>query len=179
VVSDNPNPFTNPKAIYASDARVRFQSLGDTVYEVEDDVVWTSPPGELDATFLVVKGMPENAKPLKIHSRAVEWKKPAPAPRFYIIGHPGGRDLEIALQDNHLVAYNERLLHYRTPTEPGNSGSPVFEPEDWRVVALHHRGGETMARIDGEAGTYEANEGVSILAIQKATRGAAAVGGNV
>src|SRR6185436_19776872 len=120
--------------------KIRFQSLGEELYEVDDDVVWTSPPAELDATFLTLKKIPEKAKPLSIHTRAVDWVKPAPPPRYYIIGHPDGRDLEIALQDNHLIAYNEHLLHYRTPTEPGNSGSPVFEHEDWRVVALHHRG---------------------------------------
>jgi V8-like Glu-specific endopeptidase len=90
-----------------------------------------------------------------------------PPPRLYIIGHPRGRDLELSLQDNHLLALNERVLHYRTPTEPGSSGSPVFEPEDWRVVALHHKGNELMARIDGTPGTYQANEGISILALQE------------
>jgi hypothetical protein len=68
-----------------------------------------------------------------------------------------------------LLACNETLLHYRTPTEPGSSGSPVFEPEDWRVVGLHHRGSATMPRIDGQEGAYQANEGIAILALQKAT----------
>jgi V8-like Glu-specific endopeptidase len=170
VVSDNPNPFSNPKAIYPEDARIKFEGHGEDLYEVQE-LVWTSPPDEFDATFLALKTVPEKAVPLTIHTRAVNWVKPAAAPRFYIIGHPGGRDLEISLQDNHLIAYNNKLLHYRTPTEPGSSGSPVFEPDDWRVVALHHRGDEEMERLDGESGTYEANEGISILAIQNATRG--------
>ena len=95
-----------------------------------------------------------------------------PPPRLYIIGHPSGRDLELSLQDNHLLACNEKVLHYRTPTEPGSSGSPVFEPDDWRVVALHHKGNEEMKRIDGQEGTYQANEGISILDLQKSTRNA-------
>jgi V8-like Glu-specific endopeptidase len=89
---------------------------------------------------------------------------------MYIIGHPAGRDLEISLQDNSLLASNERMLHYRTPTEPGSSGSPVFEPDDWRVVALHHKGSDTLPRIDGVEGTYPANEGIAIPAIQQQTR---------
>ena len=74
--------------------------------------------------------------------------------------------LEFSLQDNCLLACNESLLHYRTPTEPGSSGSPVFEPEDWRVVALHHKGSEELRRIDGVEGTCEANEGIAILTLQ-------------
>jgi V8-like Glu-specific endopeptidase len=171
VVSDNPNPFSNPKAIYPEDARIKFQTLGDELYEVEE-LVWTSPPNELDATFLRLKGLPASAQPLAIHTRAVEWTAAAPALRLYIIGHPGGRDLEISLQDNHLLAANEKLLHYRTPTEPGNSGSPVFDHDDWRVVALHHRGSEMMPRFDGgKPDPYQANEGIAILTIRKATRG--------
>jgi hypothetical protein len=46
----------------------------------------------------------------------------------------------------------------------------VFEPEDWRVVALHHKGSEEMRRIDGVEGTYEANEGIAILTLQNMTQ---------
>ena len=122
---------------------------------------------KLDATFLALKGKP-SAEPLRLHKRPMEMANPAP--RLYIIGHPRGRDLELSLQDNQLLACNDTLLHYRTPTEPGSSGSPVFEPEDWRVIALHHKGGEEMRRIDGQEGTYQANEGIAILALQKATQ---------
>lgn len=170
VVSDNPNPISNPLAIYPEDARIKFQTLGDELYEV-GELVWTSPPAELDATFLRLKSLPVAAQPLTIHTRAIDWVKPAPAPRLYIIGHPGGHDLQISLQDNHLLAVNKELLHYRTPTEPGSSGSPVFEHDGWRVVALHHKGDEIMPRIDGDPGTYQANEGIAILSIRNATRG--------
>src|SRR5262249_28035477 len=135
---------------------------------VEDELVWTSPVNELDATLLTLKGTPAMT-PLTLHKRAAAMAEPPP--RMYIIGYPDGRDLELSLQDNRLLACNERLLHYRTPTEQGSSGSPVFEPEDWRVIALHHKGSQTMKRLDGE-GAYEANEGVAILAIQKQLRGA-------
>jgi hypothetical protein len=46
----------------------------------------------------------------------------------------------------------------------------VFEPEDWRVIALHHKGNEEMKRLDGKDGTYEANEGISILKLQAETQ---------
>jgi V8-like Glu-specific endopeptidase len=94
-------------------------------------------------------------------------KLDTPLQRLYIIGHPGGRDLEFSLQDNYLLAASERLVHYRTPSEGGSSGSPVFGPTDWKVVALHHAGRNDMPRLDGQ-GTYEANEGIALAALTKA-----------
>jgi hypothetical protein len=162
VVSDTPTPY----AIFPENCQVNFQAIGQ-VFEVEDKVVWTSPYTKLDATFLTLKGKP-SAAPLRIHRRPMQLAEPPP--RLSTIGFPGGRDLGISLQDNQLLAVNEGLLHYRTPTEKGSSGSPVFEPEDWRVVGLHHKGSEELARIDGQPGTYKANEAIVILALQRATQ---------
>ena len=152
-------------AVLPEDAQVHFQVLGEK-FRVKE-VVWSSPVNDLDATLVSIDGVPAT-QPLVLHSRHVEMSPaPKPAPRLYIIGHPQGRDIEFSLQDNLLLGCNEKLLHYRTPTEPGSSGSPVFESEDWRVVALHHGGSPTLARLDGLDGTYEANEGIAILAIRQ------------
>ena len=156
------NHHVIPRAVSAKDAQANFQTIDET-FQVKE-IVWTSPIAELDATFVTLDGEPKT-KPLILHDEAVEMAEPAP--RLYIIGHPMGRDIEFSIQDNHLLACNERLLHYRTPTEPGSSGSPVFESQRWRVVALHHGGSATLARIDGVSGTYEANEGIAIPAIRK------------
>jgi hypothetical protein len=159
------NHHVIPRAVSAKDAQANFQTIDET-FQVKE-IVWTSPIAELDATFVTLDGEPKT-KSLVLHDEAVEMTHPPePAPRLYIIGHPMGRDLEFSIQDNHLLACNERLLHYRTPTEPGSSGSPVFESQRWRVVALHHGGSATLARIDGVSGTYEANEGIAIPAIRK------------
>jgi hypothetical protein len=159
------SPVANPLAIFPQDCQVNFQAM-EEVLEVEDKVRWFSPFTDLDATFLKLKRTPK-APPIVLHKSAVKMNKPAP--RMYIIGHPQGRDLEISLQDNELVASNDTLVHYRTPTEPGSSGSPVFEANAWEAVALHHKGKEKMKRIDGQEGFYQANEGVSILKIQSET----------
>jgi len=159
------NHHVIPVAVSPKIAQVNFQTTGET-FRVKE-VFWTSPVAELDATFVTLDGDPKT-KPLMLHDEAVEMTKPPDAPpRLYIIGHPMGRDIEFSIQDNHLLACNERLLHYRTPTEPGSSGSPVFESQWWRVVALHHGGSQKLTRIDGVSGTYEANEGIAIPAIQK------------
>lgn len=164
VVSNHPDYITNRSAIHPKDTKIEFQMLGENGrFDVEAEVFWTSPPAELDATFLVLKGEPKIV-PLVIHDRPVQMTDPAP--RLYIIGHPGGRDLEFSLDDSHLVSCNDTFIHYRTPTEPGSSGSPVFESDDWRVVALHHSGSKTMKRLDGQ-GTYEANEGIAIQALKR------------
>ena len=155
----------NPLAIFPKDCQVNFQAMGE-VLQVEEKVRWSSPYTQLDATFLKLKQEPK-APPLTLHTSSIQMNEPPP--RMYIIGHPRGRDLEISMQDNYLVACNDSLVHYRTPTEPGSSGSPVFESNAWEVVALHHKGKDKMKRIDGQDGFYEANEGVSILRIQSET----------
>ena len=87
--------------------------------------------------------------------------------RAYVVGHPRGAALQISLNDSLIVDCDddEQLLHYRTPTDPGNSGSPVFN-EDWQVIAVHHGGLSSMPRLRGK-GYYEANEGVLIKAIKR------------
>jgi hypothetical protein len=161
VVSNVPNQM----AIAPQACQVNFQAMGE-VLDVEEKVRWSSRYTELDATFLKLKREPQ-APPLVLHGLPVRMNEPPP--RMYIIGHPSGRDLELSLQDNYLLACNDSLVHYRTPTEPGSSGSPVFESEAWEVVALHHKGKADMKRIDGQDGFYQANEGISIRKIQSET----------
>ena len=163
------NEHVIPRAVSPEDAEANFQSMGESLAIKE--IVWSSPSTDLDATFVTLDGVPK-ASPLVLHEKDVEMPQPPElAPRLYIIGHPMGRDIEFSIQDNHLLGCNEKLLHYRTPTEPGSSGSPVFESQRWRVVALHHGGSAKLARIDGVKGTYEANEGIAIRAIRKRIQG--------
>ncbi len=54
-----------------------------------------------------------------------------------IVQHPRGEKKQIALRENRIVDIPERFLHYSADTEPGSSGSPVFN-DQWEVVALHH-----------------------------------------
>jgi endonuclease G len=54
-----------------------------------------------------------------------------------IVQHPRGERKQIALRENRIVDVVESMLHYEADTEPGSSGSPVFN-DQWEVVALHH-----------------------------------------
>ncbi|MGW6728486.1 trypsin-like serine peptidase [Nocardia sp. NPDC055029] len=93
-----------------------------------------------------------------------------------VIGHPQGRLKEISIRDNRLDLQLDDFLHYTSDTEPGNSGSPVFN-DQWEMVALHHAGvpkkDDTgrMLRKDGkvwqsgdgdDAIHWVANEGVRV-----------------
>jgi len=131
-------------------------------------ILWSSPPGKFDATIATLAKPPAPKSPLKIASSL-----PAIAggPKVYVIGHPGGGGLMFSLNDNELLDHGDPQdfrVHYRTPTEPGSSGSPVFDAQ-WELIALHHAGGAAMQRIHGN-GTYQANEGIAFRHIGPAIR---------
>jgi endonuclease G, mitochondrial len=73
-----------------------------------------------------------------------------------IIQHPGGQRKQVALRENKIVDELELFLHYETDTEPGSSGSPVFN-DQWEIVALHHASVPTPGKK--EYGGY-LNEGI-------------------
>jgi endonuclease G, mitochondrial len=59
-----------------------------------------------------------------------------------IIQHPRGEVKQVVIRENRLIDFFEGkdiVLHYEADTEPGSSGSPVFN-DQWEVVALHHSG---------------------------------------
>ena len=56
-----------------------------------------------------------------------------------IIQHPEGSTKQVALRENKVVGIKDQFIHYVTDTQPGSSGSPVFN-DQWDMVALHHAG---------------------------------------
>jgi V8-like Glu-specific endopeptidase len=62
-----------------------------------------------------------------------------------IVQHPRGEMKQIVIRENSLLDLPDnidalnRFAHYEADTEPGSSGSPVFN-DLWEVVALHHSG---------------------------------------
>jgi len=76
-----------------------------------------------------------------------------------IVQHPSGQRKQIALRENKVVDRVEQMLHYETDTEPGSSGSPVFN-DQWEFVALHHAG----VPNDSEPGGF-INEGIRVSQI--------------
>jgi V8-like Glu-specific endopeptidase len=130
--------------------------------------VWSSPVQELDATVVELRGGPDaSIEPLPLRRAALSG---AAGRRAYVIGYPNGvQDVCFSLHDTRVLDLDDRVAHYRSPTEDGSSGSPVFDDE-WRVFALHHRGGHNLLRLNGLPGTYEANEGIRLDRISAALR---------
>lgn len=77
------------------------------------------------------------------------------AQHFNIIQHPNGRLKEVSLQDNEISELRMNAVRYTSDTEPGSSGSPVFN-NMWELVALHHAGG---AR---DSDTWLNNQGIRL-----------------
>jgi len=74
-----------------------------------------------------------------------------------VIQHPAGRPKEIGLHENTIVAVHDEVIRYTADTEPGSSGSPVFN-NSWRLISLHHSAGEQ----DKKTGAWLNNEGIRI-----------------
>ncbi len=75
---------------------------------------------------------------------------------FNIIQHPDGRLKEVTLQDNEIDKLFANVVLYKGDTEPGSSGSPVFD-NVWQLVALHNAGGER-----DDTGKWINNQGIRI-----------------
>ncbi|MFT3800295.1 MAG: serine protease [Burkholderiaceae bacterium] len=171
VVSDN----GALQSIVPDAAEIGFETVApDKSYGVQR-ILASSPPDRHDYSILRLSEPVGGIEPLPL---AKNLPLIAPSARVYVIGHPGGRELEFSMQDNELLDHEGPTtgkpaiegvwrVHYRAPTEGGSSGSPVFNARYWEVIALHHKGGKTgMTRLNGKPGTYAANEGIAIQSIR-------------
>ncbi|MDQ3978331.1 MAG: serine protease [Actinomycetota bacterium] len=135
--------------------------IQDVLWESPNAPVGSNPPASLDTTVLRLASAPP----------AAPFYGPARRPprhmdeRVYVIGHPLGQELAFSLNDNRLVGATDVVLHYRSPTQPGSSGSPLFD-RSWGLLGIHHGGNEKMPRLDDGHSTYEANEGFLLSAVQ-------------
>jgi V8-like Glu-specific endopeptidase len=150
--------YTNNHVIGSADiartTRIEFNYELDASGAVKNRIAYnldptdfsTSTPDKLD--FARVKVVDRTDQPLnqwgfvEFDPEAV----PTVGDAVTIIQHPKGEDKQIALNANDVLGQYDQYLFYSTDTEPGSSGSPVFN-KDWRVVAIHHAG-----KTDAEGG---------------------------
>ena len=160
VVSDDPVVQNGwPRSFPPEQVLVTFEARNDGKKYAIKELLWTSPPGELDATLLRLEETLtcEPPYPLAITLPAAKDE------RVYVIGHPNGGPLSMSMQDNRVIEVHDPKIQYRAPTEPGSSGSPVFN-QNWQLVALHHAGSKQMPSLAGPQ-FVEANEGIWINAV--------------
>lgn len=164
VISNDPEVRKIYGSLDPSEAFITFEALGQEIYKVEK-LLWTSPPDQLDATIVQLD---KQVKEADLYPLAEVLPVINEEARVYIIGHPGGGVLNYSIQDNLLLDHQHPpgFMHYRTPTKPGSSGSPVFN-RGWDLIGLHHKGGN-LQKLNEKPGTYEANEGIWIRSIIEA-----------
>jgi hypothetical protein len=144
-------------------------------------IIWSSPVSSHDACVLRLERPVTGVAALPV-AAALPVVQESPKTKVYVIGYPGGHDLAFSFQDNELLDHEGPpagvpqvsdlcRVHYRAPTEPGSSGSPVFDASLWEVIALHHKGSKDgLPRLNGKPGVYAANEGISMQSIKDAIR---------
>ncbi|WP_163928003.1 DNA/RNA non-specific endonuclease [Rhizobium leguminosarum] len=83
-----------------------------------------------------------------------------------LVQHPDARMKEIVVRESQIVARGQFALHYLADTEPGSSGSPVYN-DQWEVIALHHWGvpHREVKLPDGTPIPRDVNEGIRVSAI--------------
>jgi endonuclease G len=92
---------------------------------------------DLDFALVAVDATPEVLAPFGFNRLTAAQGTILIGEYVTIIQHPGGRKKQIALRENKVVDIPEIAVTYSADTEPGSSGSPVFN-DQWEVIALHH-----------------------------------------
>jgi hypothetical protein len=119
------------------------------------ELAYSSPRVEMDISILRVIAPPDSNR-LELCSFLPKISNTS-MQRVYVIGHPRGQELAVSLYDNSLAEYSRQYVRYRSPTEEGNSGSPVLDRQ-LSCFAVHHRA--LMAK--------QLNEGITLEAIRRA-----------
>ena len=164
VVSNNPAGRSNPPLL-PEQVRVMFEVLsGQNIQYSISEVMWSSSQDNLDVTiFRLDKEVSGTVDPYPLRESLPKLNNNE---RIYVIGHPEGGGLSLSIHDNMLLDHKDPKIHYRTPTEPGSSGSPVFD-KNWELIAVHHAGGKNVKMLNGE-GYYAANEGIWVQSVLRA-----------
>ena len=173
VVVTNAHVVSRPPeydAAVPNDVQIKFELLGRVPYRVRK-IVASLPVGEHDCSVLqLTPDIPDEIAALDIG----ELPDVLPDdPTACVIGHPLGQEISFSFLDGKLVGFEPltdgkpQRMHYRSPTDIGNSGSPVFN-RNWQVIGIHRAYNPFASALNGQAGTYSANEGISLASIRAA-----------
>lgn len=141
------------------------QPLPSRIFGLDPDAFFVADPA-LDFALVAVAADAGELAQFGVN-RIVEAQGKAAIGDFAtVIQHPAARRKEISLRENRTVAELEQVLHYAADTEPGSSGSPVFN-DQWEIVALHHA--SVRVADQAELGGV-VNEGIRISRIARFVR---------
>jgi hypothetical protein len=136
-------------------AEIEFTRLNGRPRVRLGELVYSSQRIEMDISILRINAPPDSGRlelcpaPPKISGTSMQ--------RVYVVGHPKGQELAVSLYDNSLAEYSQQYVRYRSPTEEGNSGSPVLDRQ-LSCIAIHHRALKEK----------QLNEGIALEAIIRA-----------
>lgn len=142
------NDAVNEAKLRPQDAWAEFTRLPGCPHIKLGEELFTSPRVRLDVSILRVQPPAEAAVLVPTDFLPVLPEAGGKPQRIYIIGHPKGGELAVTLYDNSLEGYEGDYVHYRSPTEGGHSGSPVFT-QQWKLIAIHHRAREEKQCNEG------------------------------
>jgi endonuclease G len=138
-----------------------------TVLPFDPDLFFVADQ-RLDFALVAVRATPADLAPFGF-SRLIEAQGTVILGEFVtIVQHPRGEKKQVALRENRIIDLPEQFVHYEADTEPGSSGSPVFN-DQWEIVALHHA--SVPAPDHAELGGF-VNEGIRISHICRFLRDA-------
>jgi endonuclease G len=113
---------------------------------------------KLDFALVAVGGSPQDLAAFGCNRPIGAQGKAIAGDFITIVQHPEGQKKQVALRDNRVVDVLDDFLHYEADTQPGSSGSPVFN-DQWELVALHHA--SVPAPDHPELGKF-VNEGIRV-----------------
>ncbi|MGF1508379.1 MAG: trypsin-like peptidase domain-containing protein [Myxococcota bacterium] len=185
VLSDHPR---ESRQLRPAEARVRFERWTTDVMPMGYSfpvrrILRASNQNRHDVVVAQLEGLGSDATTVKLSDRDNPFPEPTSNTEqdlgwVHPIGYPGGSVLSYSFGGNdvidhdlHLGGAAIRVVHYKANTEPGSSGSPVFD-RNGRVVAIHRA--SVSKTIEGtpkaHPGNYKVNEGVGLLAVLRALR---------
>ncbi len=177
-------------AVHPDEARIAFKQVDERKDYRVGEILWRSDHTRHDVAILRLETAPDiQQEPIEVaRGLPPRWRGEIEAearghgltpPRVFILGHPVGRDLEITVENNFLIDHEHPIatepapptpvrIHYRAPTEPGSSGSPIFNSRTLELIGVHHRGDADPlpGYTPPPDADYEANQGNWIQAIR-------------
>lgn len=164
-------------ALRPEEAQVRFTELDAQRAYPLGEVLWCSHSSRHDVTITTLPEFPEGLRHLEYFSDPIPVARENPfpgqrQPKVTVIGYPEGSDRpKLGIENLEVLPLSKKrgakppekpedpeYLIYKSPTKPGNSGSPVFTWDTLETAAIHHWGEDSIGF----------NQGISLSSIIKA-----------